>query len=136
MDNLTPDQRRRNMQSIRSQNTVPEKILFDELRRRKVYFAKHTREIVGKPDIVFRRKKVAVFVDSDFWHGHPSRGTMPASNTAYWEDKIDRNQKRDKRVNKKLRSDGWKVLRIWEYDIRHKLDKCMRRIMRALEERA
>ena len=76
MDNLTPEQRKRNMRNIRFKGTVPERRLAHELRKRKIYFSQHSAKIVGKPDFIFRRKKgrkkVLVFVDSDFWHGHPT----------------------------------------------------------------
>lgn len=105
-----------------------------ELRRRKIYFAHHVKGIIGKPDVVFRRKKVVVFIDSDFWHGHPKRFIMPATNYEYWSNKIARNKKRDKEVTKKLRSQGWKVIRIWEYDVNHKLEKALDLILNAINK--
>jgi DNA mismatch endonuclease (patch repair protein) len=133
MDNLTRAQRRKNMQHIRSTDTLPERIVMQELKRRKIYFASHVSEIEGKPDIVFRRKKILVFIDSDFWHGHPKRCVMPKSNVEYWKSKIERNRKRDKDVNRKLNLAGWKVIRIWEYDVKHKFEKSFRRIMDAVK---
>ena len=121
------------MQNIRSVNTAPERLVMRELSRRKIYFAKYVNSIIGKPDIVFRRKKVVLFVDSDFWHGHPKRLIMPKSNKKYWETKIERNRKRDKEVNTQLKKDGWKVIRIWEYDIKHNIDKYVKRILKAIE---
>jgi DNA mismatch endonuclease (patch repair protein) len=133
MDNLTPVQRRKNMQSIRSTGTVPEKAVFRELRKRKVYFAKHVKTLPGKPDVVFRRKKVVVFIDSDFWHGHPSKFIKPMTNEDYWTNKISSNKKRDRKVTRELRKQGWKVLRIWESDIKSNVHKCVDRIIRVLE---
>jgi DNA mismatch endonuclease (patch repair protein) len=69
----------------------------------------------GKPDFVFRRERLAVFVDGCFWHGCPSHLRMPASNVAYWNAKIARNMARDRRVNGELRRAGWTVVRIWEH---------------------
>jgi len=135
MDNLTKDQRAKNMRNIRSKSTIPERIIFRELRRKKIYFACHVDSIFGKPDIVFRRKKILVFVDSDFWHGHPKRGAIPKSNKKYWVNKIKRNVKRDNQVNKTLRKDGWKIIRIWEYDIRKNINKCINRIMSTLDKK-
>ena len=134
MDNLTKEQRRKNMQHIRSKNTVPERKVMRELKRRKIYFAEYVKGIIGKPDIVFRRKKVVVFIDSDFWHGHPKRFIMPATNYEYWSNKISRNKERDKQVTKELRSNGWKVIRLWEYDIKHKFEKSIRIILRAIDK--
>lgn len=129
MDNLTTEQRKKNMQNIRSENTKPELIIMRELKRKKIYFAKHVKTIVGKPDIVFRRKKIVVFIDSDFWHGHPLRFIMPKTNQEYWEEKIARNKKRDLEVNKILKNQGWEVLRLWEFDIKKNRDNCLKTIL-------
>lgn len=75
--------------------------------------------IFGKPDFVFVKPKVAVFVDGCFWHGHNCRGLKPASNTEYWTGKINRNICRDVVVKDQLMSKGWKVLRIWECELKH-----------------
>lgn len=132
MDNLTPEQRRKNMQSIRSVNTTPELLIAKELRKRKIYFARNVKTILGKPDFVFRRKKIVVFIDSDFWHGHSQRCIMPKSNIKYWGLKIARNIKRDKEVNARLKKDGWKVLRLWEYNIKKHLEKSFIKILKDL----
>ena len=129
MDNLTKEQRRKNMQNIRSAGTKPERLMMHELKRRKIYFASHSESITGKPDIVFRRKKIAVFIDSDFWHGHPKRCIMPKTHIEYWDKKIERNQKRDKEVNRFLKKDGWTVIRLWEFDVRNSFDKCIQKIL-------
>lgn len=70
--------------------------------------------IFGKPDFVFPRAKVAVFVDGCFWHGHPRKCRVPQSNREYWLEKIDRNIARDRLVTRTLKDKGWKVIRIWE----------------------
>lgn len=132
MDNLTKEQRRKNMQNIRSAGTKPERLMMHELKRRKIYFASHTESITGKPDIVFRRKKIAVFIDSDFWHGHPKRCIMPKSNRSYWDAKILRNRMRDKAVNKELKAAGWEVLRLWEYDVKKNFQRCVSKILSAV----
>jgi len=133
MDNLTKEQRKRNMQNIRSQDTMPEKLVARELRKRQIYYTSNVKKIVGKPDFVFRRRKVAVFIDSDFWHGHPKRGIMPKTNKRYWTEKIANNKRRDRRVTQKLKVQGWKVIRIWEYDVKRRFDKAFERIERALQ---
>lgn len=135
MDNLTKEQRRKNMRNIRSKGTKPELLIMGELKRRNIYFARHADSVVGKPDIVFRRKRIAVFIDSDFWHGHPSRLIMPKTNIGYWRQKIARNRRRDKEVNRKLKQDGWKVLRFWEYNVKRNLGKCIIKIAQTLTQR-
>lgn len=133
MDNLTKEQRRKNMSNIRSKNTKPELTIEKELKKRKIYFSRNSKNIFGKPDFIFRRKKIVLFVDSDFWHCHPKRFIKPKSNLDYWEKKIERNILRDKLVNKTLKQEGWKVIRIWEYDIKKNLEKTIEKLLKALE---
>ncbi len=133
MDNLTPAQRRKNMQNIRSAGTKAELFLARELRRRKVYFARNVKSIFGKPDFVFRKKKVVVFVDSDFWHGHSKRCIMPKSNCGYWNQKIARNRERDRLVTKKLKQSEWIVVRIWEDDLKHRFNSILNKILSRLK---
>lgn len=121
------------MQNIRSAGTLPEALIMHALRRKKIYFAKNVKSITGKPDIVFRRKKIAVFIDSDFWHVHPKRFIMPQSNKRYWKEKIRRNKSRDKEVNGKLKKEGWKVIRIWEHDVKRNIAKCISKILGATQ---
>jgi len=95
----------------------------NELKRRKVYFAKHVDKIIGKPDIVFRRKRIIVFIDSDFWHYNHKRFIMPTTNVEYWQKKIECNRQRDRLVNRTLKREGWAVLRFWESAIRKDTNK-------------
>lgn len=120
------------MQHIRSTDTAPERAIMEALKKKKIYFATYVSKIIGKPDIVFRRKKVAVFIDSDFWHGHPKRCIMPKTNSNYWKKKIEGNQKRDKLVNAELKNNGWVVVRLWEYDIKHSFEKSFQKILKAI----
>ena len=85
----------------------------------------------GKPDFVFPKSRIAVFVDGCFWHGCPKHGNMPKNNREFWEQKINANRKRDRMVSRKLRSEGWSVQRIWEHDIK-KPERCAAKIARAL----
>lgn len=122
------------MQHVRSTGTTPERMVMKELRKRKIYFAAYVSKITGKPDIVFRRKKVAVFIDSDFWHGHPKRCVMPKTNPNYWKKKIEGNRKRDKFVNAELKNNGWMVVRLWEYDIKHSFEKSFQKVLEAISK--
>ncbi len=135
MDNLTPEERHLNMKNIKSINTQPEKMVFKELRKRKIYFTKHVKKIIGKPDIVFRNGKVIVFIDSDFWHMHPENFSMPKTNVDYWTQKISRNKERDREVTSSLEHDGWKVLRYWQSDIKKNLSAVVDDIVEKLGER-
>ncbi len=100
-----------------------------ELTKRKIFFSKYTSSIEGKPDILFKRKKIAVFIDSDFWHVNPKRCIMPQSNVAYWTQKLERNRSRDQEVNSKLTESGWKIIRLWEYDIEHEFERSIKTIL-------
>ena len=92
---------------------------------------RHVR-ILGRPDFAFRRARVAVFVDGDYWHGNPKTFKLPLSNTAFWEAKIKYNRARDSRVTRQLRACGWTVVRIWESSLRRHTGSCVARVVRAL----
>lgn len=89
--------------------------------------------ITGRPDFAFPKQKVAVFVDGCFWHGCPKHGTQPKGNSAFWTAKLETNKRRDRKVNRLLRSSDWQVLRIWEHDLsKAHQSKTVRRIKRRL----
>ena len=90
--------------------------------------------LVGQPDFVFPKRKVAIFVDGCFWHGCPKHGRKPDSNQSYWLPKLERNQARDRRVTRVLRNFGWKVLRIWHHDLRNEA-RVVRRCLAVLRSR-
>jgi DNA mismatch endonuclease, patch repair protein len=121
------------MQNIRSVKTNPEIIVTNELLRRRYKFEINVRDLPGKPDIVFRLKKIAVFIDSDFWHGHKNRMVIPKTNVEYWESKINGNRRRDKDVNKILKKMGWTVIRLWVYDIKNNFQRSINRIITKLK---
>jgi DNA mismatch endonuclease, patch repair protein len=132
MDNLTPEQRRRNMSNIRSKNTKPELKLRSKLDELGFQYETYRQDLPGKPDIVFEKKKIVLFVDSEFWHGHPTKFIMPKSNQEYWRAKIATNKRRDRQVNKELKALGWIPLRIWCNDINKNLDKTIKRILTSI----
>lgn len=132
MDNLTAEQRRKNMQRIRSTGTKAEKDIMSELLKRGLLFTSYDKSILGKPDIIFYEKKLAIFIDSDFWHGNPKRFVRPKTNVEYWDKKIAGNIKRDREVNKELKKQGWLVMRIWEYNVKNSLNYTVAKIMRKL----
>ena len=89
--------------------------------------------IIGKPDFAFPKHKLAVFVDGCFWHGCPKHATQPKGNRRFWADKLGANKSRDRKVNRELRAKGWKVLRIWEHDLKlARQPYTVRRVERAL----
>jgi len=121
-----PISRSENMRRIKSKDTTIEILLRKELWKRGLRYRKNVKNVYGKPDIVFKGKKLAVFADSEFWHGKQllEGKYIPKTNTEFWVKKITRNIERDKEVNEKLKEDGWTVLRFWETDIRKKLLAC------------
>jgi DNA mismatch endonuclease (patch repair protein) len=107
------------MRGNRRKDTRPEIAVRRELHRRGLRFFKNRRpvhDVRCEADIVFPRARVAVFVDGCFWHGCPEHGMRPASNSSYWNAKIDRNTARDRRNNEWLRSTGWLIVRGWEHE--------------------
>ena len=77
----------------------------------------------GRPDFIFQKERVALFVDGCFWHGCPRHGSKPGSNISFWNAKIARNRKRDREVSHALKAHGWKVLRVWEHSLRKSCEK-------------
>ncbi len=89
-------------------------------------------KLPGKPDIVFSRAKVAVFVDGCFWHGCPEHYVKPKSNTSYWHPKIEANIQRDIKNRKQLKKNGWKVLRFWEHEVESDAARCAVKVRKAV----
>lgn len=136
-DDLTPEQRRKNMQAIRSQDTTIELRLRKALWERGVRYRKNYKKLIGKPDIAITKYKIAVFCDSDYWHGYDweNRNQRIKSNRDYWVPKIERNMARDREVTSALENDGWLVLRFWEWQIRKELDVCVEQVLDAVNRR-
>lgn len=126
-----PETTHKIMSAVKSKDTRPELALRKELWRRGLRYRKNYKKLPGKPDIVFPRARLAVFCDGDFWHGHnwAIRGYGSLENelqrySRAWADKITRNIQRDERTNEELEDVGWKVLRIWESDIKADVKRC------------
>ena len=115
MDDLTPEQRRKSMQAIRSTDTSIEIALRTALWHRGVRYRKNYKQLPGKPDIAITKYRIVVFCDSDYWHGYDweNRHQRIKSNRDYWIPKIERNMARDKEITAQLQAMGWIVLRFW-----------------------
>lgn len=126
MDKLTLEQRHKNMQAVKNRDSQIEKILRKELWRRGLHYRKNVNNVFGHPDIVFIDKKVAVFCDSEFWHGYnwEERKRDIKSHQSFWLPKIERNISRDIEVNERLEAEGWTVLRFWGNDIKKNTAHC------------
>ena len=126
-DNLTKEQRSYTMSRIRSKNTTPEVVIRRLVHARGLRFRMHVKSLPGQPDLVFARAKLAVFIDGDFWHGW--RFTSWKETLAeYWQKKIDGNRRRDCRNFRRLRRQGWAVIRIWEHQVKRDVATCVNRI--------
>ncbi|MGD9717212.1 MAG: very short patch repair endonuclease [Sulfuricurvum sp.] len=127
--------RSENMSRIKSKNTTIEMILRKELWKRNLRYRLHDRKIFGHPDIIFKKKKIAIFCDSEFWHGKKFlEGEIPNNNTEFWIKKLTKNIARDIVVNNQLHEQGWIVLRYWEKDIRKNAIKIADEIEQILKE--
>ncbi len=131
-DVLTPEQRKKNMQNIRSKDTKAEILLRKALWHKGLRYRKNVKNLPGTPDIVFTKRKIAIFVDGDFWHarGHQNRpGEQVATNEEFWRKKLADNVERDRFVNDALLEQGWLVLRFWESDVKKDLNKCVNEVL-------
>jgi DNA mismatch endonuclease (patch repair protein) len=117
--------------SVRNEDTEPELIL-----RRALWkvgargWRTHRRSLPGTPDTSFGKARIAVFVDGAFWHGHPS--AFRPGRSAFWDRKITTNVERDRRVDEELRDRGWRVLRVWDFEVEQNLHEVVRRILQLL----
>jgi len=132
-DVLTPSQRKHNMSRIRGKNTGP------EIKLRKLLWSQSIRgyrihyNLPGKPDIVFTKKRIAIFIDGCFWHKCPVCFQEPETRKEFWMKKIGSNIERDLKNTKKLQEDGWTVLRFWEHEIRKTPEKAVEKILQSLQ---
>lgn len=138
MDTLTKEQRSKNMRNIKSKDTSIEMILRKELWHKGYRYRKNYKKLPGKPDIVLTKYKIAIFCDSEFFHGKDWEVLKPrlerGDNSEYWIKKISRNRERDDEINKQLLFRGWTVIRFWGKDIKRKTDECIKVIEEAIFE--
>lgn len=125
------------MKNIRSKDTKPEITLRKELYKNGVRFRLHAKDIFGKPDIFIKKYKIAIFVDSDFWHGklYKEGKAIPKTNQEYWIRKLERNIERDEIVNKTLKSQKWTVLRFWESEIKNEFHSSVQKIIKVIDSK-
>jgi len=128
-DVFTKRKRSEVMSRIRGRGNKETEIALARLfRTHRVIGWRRNQAVFGRPDFVFARKRVAVFVDGCFWHGCPKHSNMPANNRAFWRRKLTGNQSRDRLVTITLRKTGWRVIRIWEHDLVKRPAGCIQRI--------
>ena len=138
MDVLTPEQRKKNMQNIRAKDTKIEILLRKALWHKGYRYRKNCKTIPGKPDIALTKYKIAIFCDSEFFHGKDWEVRKPrlekSNNSEFWINKISRNRERDDEINKKLLALGWTVIRFWGNDIKKHTEDCIKVIEETIFE--
>lgn len=130
-DRITKEQRSKNMRAVKNKDTGIERSLRKALWEKGYRYRKNCRDVYGKPDIVFKKQKLAIFCDSKFWHGYDwevQKETIK-SNRDFWIPKIERNIMRDKEVNDRLKLEGWTILRFWEDQIKNDIEICVNEII-------
>jgi DNA mismatch endonuclease (patch repair protein) len=133
-DTYSVEVRSRVMSRVKSRDTKPELILRRALYRSGLRgWRCHRTTLPGKPDIAFGRARLAIFVDGGFWHGHPSK-YWPGRSGEYWDEKIARNQSRDRRVDGELTAMGWRSLRLWDFEVERDPRASAERVMNALAD--
>lgn len=136
MDKLTKEQRTKNMKAVKSKGSKIENLLMKSLWNKGYRYRKNDKTVCGKPDLVFKSLKIAVFCDSEFWHGKnwETKKNEHKSNQEFWYKKIERNIERDKEVNLELKKYGWKVIRFWGKEIEKNLELCTETIVKQINE--
>lgn len=132
-DVFTKTKRSAVMSRIRGRgNKDTEMALITLFRQHGVTGWRRNQNLFGKPDFVFRKARLALFVDGCFWHGCPKHCKIPVGNREFWKKKFTTNRARDRRVNRELRKLGWHVVRVWEHDLAKHRDACVERIQVSL----
>ena len=133
----TKEQISYNMQRVKNKDSKIELSLRKILWEKGYRYRKNVKSVYGHPDIAFIGKKIAIFCDSEFWHGYDweNRKKEFRTHQDFWIPKIERNMARDIEVNEKLKADGWTVIRFWGEEIKHILQECIKQIETAINER-
>ena len=137
MDRISKERRSWNMSRIRSKDTKPEKMLRSRLHMQGYRFRLHHKDLPGKPDIVFPKYKIVVFVHGCFWHGHNcSFAHTSKSNKVFWQNKIQINKKRDKKRVRQIKNIGWNSVTVWECQVHKGLDKVISKVKNYLWDKS
>jgi DNA mismatch endonuclease (patch repair protein) len=134
MDTFSKRKRSEIMSRIKSRDSKIEIMFRKKLWSRGFRYLKNSGKYFGKPDIVLPKYKTVIFIDSCFWHGCRKHGSMPATNKNFWREKIERNKKRDLKVNREYKKRGWTVLRVWEHHLKMGAEKAVFNIAKIIDE--
>lgn len=137
MDILSKEQRSKNMKAIKSKGSRIEELLGKELWSIGFRYRKNNKNVYGKPDFTIKKYKIAIFCDSEFFHGKDweTQKERIKTNAEFWHKKIESNINRDKIVNETLKTEGWEVIRFWGEEIKKNLNLCVSKIDQAVEKR-
>jgi DNA mismatch endonuclease (patch repair protein) len=136
MDTISKERRSQNMSKIRSKDTLPEILIRKALWRMGYRYRLHYKLLPGKPDIVITKHKIVIFVHGCFWHRHENciEASRPKTNSEYWETKINRNIERDKKYQEEIKQSGWKVIIIWECNVKKDIEENMKLLEKQLNK--
>jgi DNA mismatch endonuclease (patch repair protein) len=133
-DVFTKEKRSAVMSRIRGRGNKNTELLFAKLlRKHRIFGWRRHVNLAGRPDFIFRRQKIAIFIDGCFWHGCPKHANMPVNNREFWFRKLSGNKRRDMLVNRTLKQRGWSVIRIWEHDLARSPNRSLGRIRRLIQ---
>lgn len=132
VDNLSKEDRLKTMRAVKSKETKIETKVTKYLWSCGVRYRKNVKDLFGKPDIAIKRRKIVVFIDSCYWHGCSEHCRLPASNNDYWKAKIERNMARDKEVTNYYKEREWRIIRIWEHDLKSDFEGTMKHLVAEL----
>lgn len=136
MDKFSKETRSMIMRSVKSaDNKTTELALLKLFKRHRIRGWRRKMNVLGRPDFCFPKFRIVIFVDGCFWHGCRRHRGIPKSNIKFWQNKIAGNRKRDRAINSGLRKNGWKILRIWEHEIKKNPDKAVRKITNSLRRK-
>lgn len=127
-DKISKELRSRNMRAIKSKGTKLEEKVTKGLWSKGFRFRKNVKDLYGKPDLAIKKYKIAIFLDSCFWHCCPQHGNLPKTNKEFWENKLNRNVQRDRLVTNYYIERNWHILRIWEHEVKADADHAVDRI--------
>lgn len=130
------EQRRKNMQAVKSTGSKIETLLAKAIWAEGIRYRKNDKTVFGKPDLTIKKYKIAIFADSEFWHGKNWKSTKydHKTNVKFWRAKIERNIERDNEVNAQLKKEGWIVLRFWGKDIEKNVNVCLMKIQKKIDK--
>lgn len=134
VDSMSKNKRSQIMKSIKSTGTSIEEAFCKELWGRGIRYRRNVSGLFGKPDIAIKKYRLVVFVDSCFWHGCITHCRMPKTNQDYWMKKIERNIQRDQKVTEYYLKQGWKIIRIWEHQLKNEFDETVENVVDQLNE--